>query len=102
MYVLIWEYAVRPGREAEFERIYAPRGEWSELFGQGEGYLGTELYRDEENPQRFITIDRWASRGAFERFKQEQGPAYESLDARCEQLCEMETQLGSFTGAPCR
>ncbi len=57
MYVIVWEFLARPGREAEFERAYGPRGRWAEFFrGAEEGYLGTELWRGEG---RWLTVDRW-------------------------------------------
>jgi len=43
MYIIVWEYTVRDGHEAEFEKTYGPNGDWEQLFKQGEGYLGTDL-----------------------------------------------------------
>ena len=31
-YSYVWEFEVRPGCEAEFERHYGPDGSWVELF----------------------------------------------------------------------
>ncbi len=36
MYVIIWEFRAKTGREADFERVYGPDGEWTELFKRGE------------------------------------------------------------------
>ena len=96
MYVVIWEFMVREGREVEFERVYGPMGEWCELFKKGEGYLGTELYRDENTPLRYLTLDRWVSREAYKAFKQKHLNAYEAIDARGEQVTTAETYLGAF------
>lgn len=96
MFLVIWEFIVREGREAEFEQAYGPAGEWSELFKRGDGYLGTELYRDEKTPRRYITMDRWTSSGAYEKFRQDQRSAYEALDARGSLLTETEIFLGAF------
>jgi hypothetical protein len=49
MYLILWEYHVKPEKRAEFEQIYSPGGAWAELFQKGTGYLGTELMRDETN-----------------------------------------------------
>ena len=98
MYVVIWEYKVREGQEAEFERVYGPTGEWVALFKEGDGYLGTELYRDEKYPRRYFTLDRWLSSRAYGTFKQNHPGAYEALEARGERLTEAETYLGAFVG----
>jgi heme-degrading monooxygenase HmoA len=58
MYIIIWEYQVKPDKQAEFEKIYAANGTWAELFKKGTGYLGTELIRSTELPEQYVTIDR--------------------------------------------
>jgi hypothetical protein len=47
-FVYLWKYEVRPGREAEFERLYGPNGAWTVFFGRAPAYLGTELLRATE------------------------------------------------------
>src|SRR2546423_14844938 len=59
MYVIVWKFVARRGREAEFEAAYGPRGRWSEFFRTGDGYLGTELWRGESGS--WVTVDRWRS-----------------------------------------
>lgn len=97
MHVVLWEFRVKTGRELEFERIYGPDGEWAQLFRHAQGYLGTELLRDENAPGRYITIDRWLSTAAFDAFKQHWGAEYQALDERCAPLSEREVALGSFS-----
>lgn len=95
-HVLIWEFHVREGREAEFEAAYGAGGDWARLFDSAPGYLGTELFRDPDDPRRYITIDRWASAEAFSRFREARAPEYEALDARCARWTEDETPLGAW------
>jgi len=99
-YVILWEFHVRAGREAAFESAYGPAGDWARLFQQAEGYLGTELLRDHEEPGRYLTLDRWASRAAFESFHGERREEYEALDRQCEGLTASEIRLGSFSAVP--
>jgi heme-degrading monooxygenase HmoA len=96
MFLIIWEFLVKPGCEAEFERAYGPAGDWSALFRRGRGYLGTELLRDERLPRRYITIDRWDTPEAYHAFQTAHRQAYEAVDAHCEDLTESETELGLF------
>jgi heme-degrading monooxygenase HmoA len=63
---LFFSYEARD--PTEFERAYGPDGEWAEFFRDGAGYIGTELLRDVENAGRYLVIDRWESRDAYQRF----------------------------------
>jgi len=94
MFIIIWEYIVRVGQEAEFEKVYGANGDWAQLFKQGDGFLGTDLVRNRDIPRRYITIDRWASSAAYDAFQEKYQAAYEELDARCQSLTEQEKLLG--------
>jgi len=94
MYVILWEFVARRGREAGFERAYGPRGRWAEFFRGAEGYLGTELWRGES---RWLTVDRWNSEEDYLRFRAARLADYEALDREMEELTEREKQIGSFT-----
>ena len=94
MYVIVWEFVACPGREAEFERAYGPRGRWADFFRGGDGYLGTELWRGDG---RWVTVDRWRSEDAYRLFRAARRAEYEALDREMEQLAARETPLGGFT-----
>jgi heme-degrading monooxygenase HmoA len=96
MYVVIWEYRVKKGKQTEFEKIYSSNGAWAELFKKDEGYLGTTFIRDTNDSQRYLTIDRWVSKAAYESFLQQRGKEYKDLDANCEDLTEQESRLGNW------
>jgi len=97
LHVILWEFQARHGQEAEFEQAYGPDGVWASFFRQGEGFLGTELWRDQEKVGRYITVDRWTTREAFEIFRAGHLEEYQTVDRRCEMLTERECHLGSFT-----
>jgi len=95
-YLAVWEFRVKPESIAEFERVYGPEGQWARLFRRSADYRGTQLLRDNERAGRYLTIDRWASHGALQRFKHEFAAEYAALDKECEQLTHSETLLGDF------
>ena len=99
MYLVIWEYAVVEELRAEFEQAYSAGGEWSALFQGAQDYLGTELYRDANHAHRYITIDRWLSQLAYQRFIEAHRAEYEALDRKCERLILSERRIGSFEDA---
>lgn len=96
MFVVLWMFEAKAGAEQDFVRAYGPDGEWAQLFRRSTGYLETWLVRDVEVARRFVTIDRWASRQAFEDFKASAKTEYDALDARCQQLTRSERLLGHF------
>ena len=88
MFIAIWRYTVPVGQEERFQRVYAPDGQWAQLFGQAEGYLGTELLADATAPLQYITIDRWQNAADFQRFKSQFAEDYQQLDTACAVLKE--------------
>ena len=66
MIALVFRYEVRD--PASFEAAYGAEGEWAQFFRQGQGYIGTELLRDVEEPDRYLVIDRWESAEAYNAF----------------------------------
>src|SRR6267378_2993635 len=95
-FITLWEFHVKPECIVTFEEIYGPDGDWAQLFRQSPGYRGTELIRDLNRRGRYLTLDRWTSREALQRFKQEHQAAYSDLDKMCENLTEKEVLLGEF------
>lgn len=96
MFVVLWMFEAKAGAEDDFARVYGPDGDWARLFRRSPGYLETQLVRDAQMAQRFLTIDRWASRRAFEEFKASCQAEYDALDARCEPLTRSERLIGHF------
>jgi heme-degrading monooxygenase HmoA len=96
MYVIIWEYRVKPEHVATFEEIYAANGAWAQLFKKATGYSGTELLHDPNDAQRYVTIDRWKSSEDYETFLLQWTAEYMALDNQCDGLTEQETLLGKW------
>jgi heme-degrading monooxygenase HmoA len=66
MLALVFVYDARD--PADFERVYGPDGAWAEFFRGGDGYVGTELLRDVETLGRYLVVDRWDTREAYQAF----------------------------------
>ncbi len=95
-YVIVWEFRIRQGAEAEFVEKYGPDGTWARFFRKGQGYIRTELVRDVNDPRRFLTLDYWRSEEEFNRFRQQNLAEYERLDKEFAGLTGQETRLGAF------
>jgi heme-degrading monooxygenase HmoA len=93
-YLVAWEFDVQPGRETKFEEAYGSNGEWVRLFRHGAGFVRTELTRKPDDPRRYVTLDFWLSKAAYDEFRRQQEIEYAALDKLCEKLTERELELG--------
>ncbi len=97
MYVIVWEFVVRPEKIEAFADAYNSDGAWGKLFAQADGYIGTELLRSTgSGAATFVTIDRWKTAGDFTRFQEHFGNEYRLLDTQLEGLTLRERKLGTF------
>ncbi|MGC3981432.1 MAG: antibiotic biosynthesis monooxygenase [Steroidobacteraceae bacterium] len=94
MYRLVWEFDAKQERVADFEKVYSPEGRWTTFFKLSPDYLGTELYKSQGNGHRFVTVDTWRSRAAYESFRKANAAEYATLDDWCRQLLSHERMLG--------
>lgn len=94
--VYAWAFQVPPDQEAAFRAAYGPSGAWASLFRRGEGYLGTTLLQDMEQPGRYLTLDHWISAEAHDAFLARHRADYDALDHRCERLTDAERNLGTY------
>ena len=97
MFVVIWQFEIAEEKVAAFEAAYGAEGAWAQLFRASANYLGTELLRDAYIPGNYLTIDRWASEGAFRAFRKDHDGEYETLDRACDELTSRETRIGAYT-----
>ena len=96
MFVILWEFEVKPGCEKRFENSYGPDGEWARFFRRDPRYRDTRLLRDAVRSNRYLTLDAWDSREAYENFQRENREEYHALDVSFESLTARETHVGSF------
>ena len=96
MFVILWEFEVKPGLETRFESVYGPGGGWARLYALDSSYRGTHLLRDIYRPVFYMTLDQWDSREAYDAFRRSHAAEYAALDAAREELTRQERHLGSF------
>jgi hypothetical protein len=67
MFEFVWEFVAKEEARGQFELVYGPGGAWSKLFARCPGYRGTNVLRNTENTQRYLTIDLWKTEDQRER-----------------------------------
>ena len=97
-YVIVWEFRVKAGREAEFVEKYGPEGVWARFFRRSEGYIRTELVNDVTDRLRFLTLDYWRSHEDFNWFREMFQREYERFTQLVtdEGIIERQRVVGSF------
>jgi heme-degrading monooxygenase HmoA len=98
VFQILWQFDATEEQAAAFAEAYGPAGAWVRFFEGAEGYLGTELFRRTVSPPCFLTLDRWATRKAYEAFRRERAAEYTALDAACEGLTVGERFLAAWEG----
>ena len=94
MIALVFSYEVRDADS--FERAYGTGGEWEEFFRSAQGFIGTELLRDVEQPGRYLVIDRWESPEAYNTFANENREAYMRRVDDTRFYYDQELRFGTF------
>ena len=96
MIYIVWRFTAKATRIADFERHYGSEGSWAQLFRRSPAYHGTILLRDSAAKDRYLLWDCWGSLAGFEKFKQDHGADYATLDKQCAALTEEEIKVGVF------
>jgi heme-degrading monooxygenase HmoA len=97
MIAVVWQFDVKPGREAEFERFYGADGEWTTANRLTRSYLGTSFLRDQNRPSRYLVLEYWSEMLVSEQHKAYRTDAVEQLEHQRSALIESVEPLGIFT-----
>ncbi|HST17103.1 MAG TPA: antibiotic biosynthesis monooxygenase [Gaiellaceae bacterium] len=89
-------FAYETDDATEFEEVYGANGPWAAFFERGAGYVGTELLRDLEQAGRYVVVDRWESREAYNHFVEDNRDEYMRRVDETAYLYRQELRLGTF------
>ena len=96
MFLVLWEYEVKPGCKKPFEKLYGPAGAWAELFRTDSRYRETRLLHDPFRSSVYLTLDFWTTRHSYEEFLATHKSEYQAIDALGENLTLSERRLGVY------
>jgi heme-degrading monooxygenase HmoA len=96
MFLVLWEYEVKPGSEKRFEKVYGPAGDWAHLFRTDSHYRETHLLHDPLRPNIYLTLDFWTSRDSYKAFMATHKSEYQEIDSLGENLTLNERRLGAY------
>ena len=99
MFLVLWEFEVKPGCEERFERVYGAGGDWDSLFRRDSNHAGSTFFRDTAKPRVYLTADYWLTQTAYKDFLQREEAEYQRIDAEAEGLTTTERHVGSYETA---
>jgi quinol monooxygenase YgiN len=97
MIAIMWQFDIKKGQEAEFERLYGVDGEWTTLNRQTRSYLGTSFLRDQNRSSRYLVIEYWSEMLVYEQHRAYRSDAIASFERRRTTLVDSVEPLGIFT-----
>jgi quinol monooxygenase YgiN len=97
MIAVMWQFDVKKGREAEFERFYGAEGDWTALNRQIRAYLGSSFLRDQNRSSRYLLIEYWSEMLVYEQHRGSRSAAITSLEERSAALVDKVEPMGIFT-----
>jgi antibiotic biosynthesis monooxygenase len=96
MFLVLWEYEVKPGCEERFEKLYGPAGDWAQLFRSDSHYQEIRLLRDPFRSSAYLTLDFWTSSQSYEQFMATHTAEYQAIDSAGEILTVKERRAGAY------
>jgi heme-degrading monooxygenase HmoA len=100
MFLVLWEFKVKPGCQKRFEKVYGPEGAWARLFQTNPHYHQTRLLHDSFHPAVYFTLDFWDSRESYEEFMLAHGAEYQAIDSAGEEWTIRERLIGQYQLTP--
>ena len=100
MFVILWEFEVKPGNQVAFENAYGPGSAWVQLFKRVSHFRGTQLLQDSSRSRYYFTLDFWDSENNYKQFQNSNRDAYNQLDRSFEDLTRQERHILSFNVDP--
>lgn len=97
MVAIMWQFAVKNGRETEFEQLLGTDGEWNVINRRTRSFLGSSFLRDQNSSSRYIVIEYWSEMIVYEQHRAYRSDAIDSLERRRDQLVDSVEPLGVFT-----
>ena len=97
MIAVVWQFEVRPGAAAEFERMYGSDGVWSDLSRRSRSFLGSSFLRDISSETRYVLVEYWSEMMVYEKHMASVQKQLDILEQQRAGLVERMEALGVFT-----
>ena len=96
MYVIVWQYKVKPENREKFENIYGPEGLWADFFRTSAYYKGTCLFNSEQFSDVYLLLDFWDTKEAYAHFTTAQADTYQRLSFQFQDVYQEEAKVDTY------
>lgn len=96
MIAVVFQFEVKPGREADFERLHGADGEWTSLSRQSRSFIGSSFLREFASPPRYLLIEYWSEMVVYERHLKDVSAELDPLRARREDMVASTHPFGIY------
>jgi quinol monooxygenase YgiN len=93
---LVWQFEVKPGKQAEFEAFYGADGAWTTLSRKSRSYLGSSFLRDLADTRRYLVAEYWSEMVVYEKHYSTFESELKILEREREDLVASTQPLGLF------
>lgn len=97
MIALVWQFDVKAGREAEFERFFGADGPWHGLGRRSRSFLGSSFLHDAVLPTRYLVVEYWSEMVVYEKHQEDFSDEIRELEQERDRLLAAAVPLGIFT-----
>lgn len=92
------KYRVHPVQARAFEHAFGAAGPWAKFMAQGDGFRRIRLFRHKLEPQTYVQIQVWETKGELESFLQNHAETYKRLAKELRPLTLEQALLGYYEG----
>lgn len=92
----VWTYKIKAGHRDAFVEAYGSDGVWAQFFSKSPDYIRTDILADNDDPNRFSTIDYFENAQARPALVAKYADEFAAIDKRWEEATLEETFIGVF------
>ncbi len=92
-----WQFDIKNGCEAQFEKLVGADGPWHALARRSRMFLGSSFLRDLAQPTRYLLVEYWSEMLVYEKHQADFSDEIRELERDRDTLVETMTPMGVFT-----
>lgn len=96
MIAVVFQFEVKPGRDAEFEQLHGADGEWTALSRQSRSFIGSSFLREFSASPRYLLVEYWSEMVVYERHLKDFAAEVERLERDRADLVTSTSSLGIY------
>ena len=93
---VVFQFEVKRGREADFERFHGADGEWTSLSRQSRSFIGSSFLREFASPPRYLLVEYWSEMVVYERHLKDLAGDIAALEAQRADMVAATHSLGIY------